>query len=336
MIEIKVPLSEGREYPVLVGDNAREELDSVLPKDSQRVAIVTQENIGVNLNLKIANEIFLIPEGEEAKTLNTIESLCRSFTRWGLTRNDCIVGIGGGVVTDVAGFAAATYHRGTPVIHIPTSLLGQIDASIGGKTGVNLPEGKNLVGAFWQPTAVLCDTSALDTLPEREMLSGYGEMAKYHFLGSGNLDGLNLEEKIARCVEIKAQVVASDEREAGTRAILNYGHTLGHALETTENYDLRHGEAIAIGLVFAAELAHKLGRIDQDRVEEHRLVVDQYGLSSMMPQGIEPDVIMEVMARDKKAINGLTFVLDGPDGVEVVTGIEPSIVRETIHHMDKR
>ena len=335
MIEIKVPLSEGREYPVLVGTNAREKLDSVLPKDSQRVAIITQDNIGVNLNLEIENEIFLIPDGEEAKTLNTIESLCRSFTRWGLTRKDCIVGIGGGVVTDVAGFAAATYHRGTPVIHIPTSLLGQIDASIGGKTGVNLPEGKNLVGAFWQPTAVLCDTSVLSTLPEREMLSGYGEMAKYHFLGSGNLDGLNLEEKIARCVEIKAQVVASDERETGTRAILNYGHTLGHALETSENYDLRHGEAIAIGLVFAAELAHKLGRIGQDRVEEHRLVVDQYGLSSMMPQGTDPDVIMEVMARDKKAINGLTFVLDGPDGVEVVTGIEPSIVREIIHHMDK-
>ena len=294
-----------------------------------------QENIGVSVNLETENEIFLIPDGEEAKTLKTIESLCRSFTRWGLTRNDCIVGIGGGVVTDVAGFAAATYHRGTPVIHMPTSLLGQIDASIGGKTGVNLPEGKNLVGAFWQPTAVLCDTSVLNTLPEREMLSGYGEMAKYHFLGSGNLDDLNLEEKIARCVEIKAQVVASDEREAGTRAILNYGHTLGHALETTKNYDLRHGEAIAIGLVFAAELAHKLGRIDKDRVEEHRLVVDQYGLSSMMPQGIEPDVIMEVMARDKKAINGLTFVLDGPDGVEVVTGIEPSIVREIIHHMDE-
>ena len=335
MIEIKVPLSEGREYPVLVGTNAREKLDSVLPKDSQRVAIITQDNIGVNLNLEIENKIFLIPDGEEAKTLNTIESLCRSFARWGLTRKDCIVGIGGGVVTDVAGFAAATYHRGTPVIHIPTSLLGQIDASIGGKTGVNLPEGKNLVGAFWQPTAVLCDTSVLSTLPEREMLSGYGEMAKYHFLGSGNLDGLNLEEKIARCVEIKAQVVASDERETGTRAILNYGHTLGHALETSENYDLRHGEAIAIGLVFAAELAHKLGRIGQDRVEEHRLVVDQYGLSSMMPQGTDPDVIMEVMARDKKAINGLTFVLDGPDGVEVVTGIEPSIVREIIHHMDE-
>ncbi len=336
MIELKVPLGEGREYSVLVGPNVRNELESMLPEKSQRVAIVTQENIGISVNLEIDNEVFLISDGEDAKTLSTIESLCRSFTRWGLTRNDCIVGIGGGVVTDVAGFAAATYHRGTPVIHIPTSLLGQIDASIGGKTGVNLPEGKNLVGAFWQPTAVLCDTSVLDTLPEREMLSGYGEMAKYHFLGSGNLDDLNLEEKIARCVEIKAQVVASDEREAGTRAILNYGHTLGHALETTENYDLRHGEAIAIGLVFAAELAYRLGRIDQDRVEEHRLVVDQYGLSSMMPQGIEPDVIMEVMARDKKAINGLTFVLDGPDGVEVVTGIEPSIVRETIHQMDKR
>ncbi len=270
MIELKVPLGEGREYSVLVGPNVRNELESMLPEKSQRVAIVTQENIGISVNLEIDNEVFLISDGEDAKTLSTIESLCRSFTRWGLTRNDCIVGIGGGVVTDVAGFAAATYHRGIPVIHIPTSLLGQIDASIGGKTGVNLPEGKNLVGAFWQPTAVLCDTSTLNTLPEREMLSGYGEMAKYHFLGSGNLDGLNLEEKIARCVEIKTQVVASDEREAGTRAILNYGHTLGHALETTENYDLRHGEAIAIGLVFAAELAHKLGRIDQDRVEEHR------------------------------------------------------------------
>ncbi len=333
MIELKVPLSEGREYPVLVGPNARNQLESMLPERSQRVAIVTQEIIGVTVDLEIDNKVFLIPEGEEAKTLSTIESLCRAFTKWGLTRNDCIVGIGGGVVTDVAGFAAASYHRGVPVIHIPTSLLGQIDASIGGKTGVNLPEGKNLVGAFWQPTAVLCDTSTLNTLPEREMLSGYGEMAKYHFLGSGNLDGLSLDEKIAKCVEIKAQVVASDERESGTRAILNYGHTLGHALEITEKYDLRHGEAIAIGLVFAAELACKLGRIDQDRVEEHRMVVGQYGLSAKMPQGIEPDAIMEVMARDKKAIDGLTFVLDGPTGIEVVTNIEPRVVREIISQM---
>jgi len=283
MIEVTVPLQEGREYPVLVGPDARKKIESYLPEGAQRVAIITQQNIDVDLHLEINNETFAIPDGEEAKNLNTIESLCSSFSRWGLTRSDCIVGLGGGVVTDVAGFAAASYHRGVPVIHIPTSLLGQIDASVGGKTGVNLPEGKNLVGAFWQPTAVLCDTSTLKTLPEREMLSGYGEMAKYHFLGSGDLEALELDEKIAKCIEIKAQVVASDEKEAGIRAILNYGHTLGHALETVEQYDLRHGEAIAIGLIFAAELAHKLGRIDKNRVEEHRSVVSHYGLSCTLP-----------------------------------------------------
>ncbi|CAI8394685.1 MAG: 3-dehydroquinate synthase [Acidimicrobiales bacterium AG-410-I20] len=335
MIEVTVPLQEGREYPVLVGPDARKKVESYLPERTQRVAVITQQNIDVDLHLGINNQIFAIPNGEEAKNLHTIESLCSSFSRWGLTRNDCIVGLGGGVVTDVAGFAAASYHRGVPVIHIPTSLLGQIDASIGGKTGVNLPEGKNLVGAFWQPTAVLCDTSTLKTLPERELLSGYGEMAKYHFLGSGDLDGLELDEKIAKCIEIKAQVVASDEKEAGVRAILNYGHTLGHALETVEQYDLRHGEAIAIGLIFAAELAHKLGRIDGNRVEEHRSVVSQYGLSCTLPKGIEPNVIIEVMMRDKKAIDGLTFVLDGPSGVEVVGDIEPSVVKEILNHMDQ-
>ena len=335
MIEVTVPLQEGREYPVLVGPDARKELESYLPEGAQRVAVITQQNIGVDLQLETTNEIFLISDGEEAKNLNTIESLCSSFSRWGLTRGDCIVSLGGGVVTDVAGFAAASYHRGVPVIHIPTSLLGQIDASIGGKTGVNLPEGKNLVGAFWQPTAVLCDTSTLKTLPEREMMSGYGEMAKYHFLGSGDLEGLELDEKIAKCIEIKAQVDASDEREAGIRAVLNYGHTLGHALETVEQYDLRHGEAIAIGLIFAAELACKLGRIDKNRVEEHRSVVSHYGLSCNLPKGIEPDAIIEVMKRDKKAIDGLTFVLDGPSGVEVVAGIETSIVKEILNHMDQ-
>ncbi len=200
--------------------------------------------------------------------------------------------VGGGVVTDVAGFAAAAYHRGVPVVHVATTLLAQVDAAIGGKTGVNLPEGKNLVGAFWQPAAVLCDTEVLESLPPEEYRSGLGEMAKYAFLGAEGLADLPLAERVARCVEIKAAVVAADEREAGQRAVLNYGHTLAHALETHASdigADLRHGEAVAIGLVFAALLARRLGRIDDERVEDHRRVVDGYGLPAELPAGADAE-----------------------------------------------
>jgi 5-deoxy-5-amino-3-dehydroquinate synthase len=243
-----------------------------------------------------------------------------------MTRADAVVAVGGGLVTDVGGFAASVYHRGIPVIYVSTTLLGQIDAAIGGKTGVNLPEGKNLVGAFWQPSAVLCDTELLARMPPRELRSGFGELAKYHFLGGGELDALPLDERVAACVRIKADVVASDEREGGRRATLNYGHTLAHALETTGQYDLRHGEAVAIGLVFAAELAGALGRIDQARIDEHRRVLGAYDLPVSLPAGVEPTELLEVMARDKKAISGLTFVLDGPDGIEVVVDPDPAAI----------
>jgi 5-deoxy-5-amino-3-dehydroquinate synthase len=204
------------------------------------------------------------------------------------------------------------------VVHVATTLLGQIDAAIGGKTGVNLPEGKNLVGAFWQPSAVLCDTEVLGTLPPREYRNGLGEMAKYAFLGVDDLPDLSLEEAVAACVRCKADVVGSDERESGRRAILNYGHTLGHALETAGEYDLRHGEAVAIGLIYAAELARLLGRIDGARVEEHRRVVAGYDLPMVVPPGLDPEHLVDLYSRDKKAVDGVTFVLDGPDGVEPV------------------
>ena len=330
MIRVEVRLSGGRSYPVLVGPGAAGELASVVPSGARRVAVVTQASIPVEVDPGVDHRVFTIDEGESAKTLSTVEDLCRAFAAWGLTRADAVVGVGGGVVTDVAGFAAASYHRGLPVVHVATTLLAQIDAAIGGKTGVNLPEGKNLVGAFWQPVAVLCDTAVLDTLPEREMSCGLGEMAKYHFLGGGDLGGLALDERVARCIEIKAEVVAADEREAGRRAVLNYGHTLGHAIETTGQYDLRHGEAVAVGLVYAAELGRALGRIDDERVAEHRRVVDGYGLSGSLPVGADPDELMVAMGRDKKAIDGLTFVLDGPAGVEVVAGVDAGVVRDTI------
>jgi 5-deoxy-5-amino-3-dehydroquinate synthase len=226
------------------------------------------------------------------------------------------------VVTDTGGFAAAVYHRGVRLVHVPTTLLGQVDAAIGGKTGVNLPEGKNLVGAFWQPSAVLCDTDVLATLPPREYASGLGEMAKYHFLTGADLSDLPLDERVAECVRIKADLVARDSTEQGERALLNYGHTLAHALETAGTHDLRHGEAVAVGLVFAACLARGLERIDDDRVAEHRSVVEGYGLPTSIDRGLPPTELVELMRRDKKAVDGLTFVLDGPAGVEVVTGVE--------------
>lgn len=336
MRQVAVPIT-GRSYDVFVGSGALAALVDVIPPSAERVAVVTQPGIPAQFSELAAYvpdrqvEVFEIGVGEGAKTLATIEELMRSFARMGLNRNDVVIGAGGGMVTDVAGFAAASWHRGIPVVHVSTSLLGMVDAAIGGKTGVNLPEGKNLVGAFWQPSGVICDLDALATLPPREMRCGLGEMAKYHFLTGDDLLGMELEERIARCIEIKADVVASDEREGGRRALLNYGHTLAHALEIATDHQLAHGEAVAIGLIYAAELGLELGRIDDARVAEHRAVVaGEYDLSTRPPDGLAVDELVALMHRDKKALSGLTFALDGPDGVEIVTGVDEAPVRAAL------
>jgi 5-deoxy-5-amino-3-dehydroquinate synthase len=331
VITVPVPLGEGRAYDVLVGAGARHRLLEVLPVGAHRAAVVTQPGIDVVVDAGVEQRTFLMPDGEDAKCLETVEDLCRAWARWGLTRADVVVAVGGGVVTDAAGFAAAVYHRGVAVIHVPTTLLGQVDAAIGGKTGVNLPEGKNLVGAFWQPVAVLCDVDVLATLPPREYRSGLGEMAKYAFLGVDRLPDLPLDEAVAACVRCKAEHIAADELETtGKRALLNYGHTLAHALETAGHYDLRHGEAVAVGLVFAARLARRLGRVDDATVDEHIRIVAGYGLPTDVPAGHDPAELVTLMARDKKAVDGLTFVLDGPRGVEVVAGVPADAVEATL------
>lgn len=317
MIELRVELGE-RSYPVVVGAGARHRLLEHLPVGAKRAAIVTQPGIDVEVDPGVEHRTFTIEDGEEAKHLGTVEDLCRDFAAWGLTRADVVVAVGGGVVTDTAGFAAAVYHRGIAVAHVATTLLGQVDAAIGGKTGVNLPEGKNLVGAFWQPCAVFCDTETLATLPPREYRSGLGEMAKYAFLGVPDLRDLPLDEAVAACVRCKAAVVGSDEREGGRRAILNYGHTLAHAVETAGHYDLRHGEAVAVGLVYAAEVAQRLGRISAARVDEHRAVVGSYDLPMKLPPDLDAEELVTLFSRDKKAVDGVTFVLDGPRGIEPV------------------
>jgi len=327
-IDVRLP---GREYPVLIGHGVNQQIAQFLPATARRAVIITQQGIPATLTLPIESKTVIIGQGESAKSLTTIESLSQEFADMGITRNDVIIGVGGGMVTDIAGFAASTWHRGTPVLHVATSLLAMVDAAIGGKTGVNLPQGKNLVGAFWQPSAVFCDLDALATLPERELRCGLGEVAKYHFLTGDDLLALSLDERVARCVGIKGSFVEQDERESGKRAFLNYGHTLAHALETVGQHQLAHGEAVAIGLIFAARLARALGRIDDSRVDYHELVVGQtYSLQTRMPTGLDIDQLMAAMARDKKALQGLTFILDSSQGLEIVADISADVVRSEL------
>ncbi len=322
---INVDLGD-RSYPVLVGHGARSELAAVIPAGVKRVAIITQAGIPWEVDPGVPSLRIEVPDGETAKRLSVVEDICRRLAQEGFTRADAIVAVGGGVVTDLGGFAASVYHRGIRFVSVATTLLGMVDAAIGGKTGVNLPEGKNLVGAFWQPSAVICDTETLETLPHREFQCGVGEIAKYHFLGGGQLDQLPIDERVAACVQIKADVVTADEREGGKRAILNYGHTLAHAIETAGAYDLRHGECVAIGIAFVAEVARRLGRIDEARVAEHHRVLAAYELPTKVPEQLTDEELMALFSRDKKAIDGVTFVLDGPAGVETVVGVDPEVL----------
>ena len=323
-----------RSYPVVVGHGVVGEIDSLLPKSAKRAVIVTQKEIGFVVKPKIDSTTVFIGNGEQHKNLQTIEMLAQKFAEFGLTRNDVVIGVGGGMVTDVAGFAAASWHRGTSVLHVSTSLVDMVDAAIGGKTGVNIDQGKNLVGAFWQPCAVVCDLDALKTLPEREMRCGLGEVAKYHFLTGDDLLALEMPQRIARCVEIKAKIVAADERESGGRALLNYGHTLAHALERSSDFSLAHGEAVAVGMIYAAHLAHAMQRISQARVEEHYKVIGQtYGLKVKPDQKINRKELIELMRHDKKAVSGLTFVLDGASGIEVVSGVSEKHLEQAFDAM---
>ena len=329
---VRVELAD-RSYDVVVGSGAVRELSSLIPGSARRVALVSQDAVPVDVSPHLPEDVtvtrHLIGSGEQHKTLAVVERLCDEFAAAGLTRNDIVVGVGGGMVTDVAGFAAASWHRGTRVVHVSTTLVGMVDAAIGGKTGVNTSAGKNLVGAFWQPSGVVCDTDHLRSLPDRELRCGRGEMAKYHFLTGDDLLALDLDARVARCVEIKAEIVGEDERESGRRAVLNYGHTLGHALEIATRFGLAHGESVAIGMMFAAHLARVLGRINDERVAQHRaVIVGEYGLSVEVPHGVTRGELVDLMLRDKKATSGLTFVLDGPHGIETVSNVHERVVNQ--------
>jgi 5-deoxy-5-amino-3-dehydroquinate synthase len=278
-----------------------------------------------------------VPDGDAAKTIESYERVLDSMAEHRLSRDDVVLGVGGGAVTDLAGFAAATYLRGVALIQVPTSLVAQVDAAIGGKTGINIAAGKNLVGAFHQPVGVLCDTSVLATLSARERRNGLGEVAKCWLLEGRDetgVTGTSLTELIELSVRLKATIVSTDEREGDARVLLNYGHTLAHALEAVvlaENSDeLHHGEAVAIGVAFAARLARALGRVGDDVVATHDAVLDAFGLNRRLEEHFDVETLIDFMTHDKKARHDLSFVLDGPQGFELVRSVDPSVVRHTL------
>jgi 3-dehydroquinate synthase len=332
---VRIEVRAERPYEVLVGRGVRDLLPATVTGLGARTALVVHqpsladaaqaaraalERAGVDAHRAE------IPDAEEGKSLGVAGFCWEVCGQVGLTRNDVVVALGGGAVTDLSGFVAATWMRGIGVVHVPTTLLAMVDAAVGGKTGINTAAGKNLVGAFHEPAAVLVDLATLDTLPRAELVAGMAEIVKAGFIAdpvildlveadpAAALDpaGDVLPELVRRAIRVKADVVGADLRESHLREVLNYGHTLGHAIERREQYRWRHGAAVSVGLVFAAELARAAGRLDDATADRHRSVLSALGLPTSYVPGVL-DELVGTMRGDKKARAGtLRFVvLDG-------------------------
>lgn len=335
-------------YPVIVGTRLLGELDELVG-GRHKVAIVhqpvlteTAEVIRSRLSDKgVDAHRVEIPDAEEGKDLPVVGFLWEVLGRIGIGRKDALVSLGGGAATDVAGFAAATWLRGVDIVHVPTTLLGMVDAAVGGKTGINTDAGKNLVGSFHQPHAVLVDLDTLQTLPRNELVAGMAEIVKAGFIADPVIldlietdpqaavdpSGDVLAELIRRAIAVKAAVVAADEKESELREILNYGHTLGHAIERRERYQWRHGAAVSVGLVFAAELARLAGRLDDATAQRHRSILSALGLPVSYDADALPQ-LLEYMAGDKKSRAGVLrfVVLDGLGKPGRMAGPDPSLL----------
>ncbi|WP_374157112.1 3-dehydroquinate synthase [Mycobacterium sp. G7A2] len=335
-------------YPVIIGTGLLGDLARIL-EGRHKVAILhqpvlaqTAEAIRAHLAERgIDAHRIEIPDAEAGKELPVVGFIWEVLGRIGLGRKDAVVSLGGGAATDVAGFAAATWLRGVDIVHIPTTLLGMVDAAVGGKTGINTDAGKNLVGAFHQPAAVLIDLATLETLPRNEIIAGMAEVVKAGFIADpvildmieadpdAALDptGPVLPELIRRAVAVKADVVAADEKESQLREILNYGHTLAHAIERRERYQWRHGAAVAVGLVFAAELGRLAGRLDNETAQRHRSILEALGLPVTYDADALPQ-LLEAMLGDKKTRAGVLrfVVLDGLAKPGRLEGPDPSLL----------
>jgi 3-dehydroquinate synthase len=345
-------------YPVIIGTGLLGELTKLLA-DRHRVAILhqpvlaqTAESIRKGLASKgVDAHRIEIPDAEAGKDLPVVGFIWEVLGRIGIDRKDALVSLGGGAATDVAGFAAATWLRGVSIAHVPTTLLGMVDAAIGGKTGINTDAGKNLVGAFHQPIAVLVDLATLKTLPRNELIAGMAEVVKAGFIADPVIldlieadpqaatdpAGDVLPELIRRAVTVKAEVVAADEKESQLREILNYGHTLAHAIERREHYQWRHGAAVSVGLVFAAELARLTGRLDDATADRHRSILTSLGLPVSYDAGALPE-LLQIMAADKKTRAGVLrfVVLDGLAEPGRLEGPDPSLLAAAYAEVSSR
>jgi 3-dehydroquinate synthase len=354
---VRVALGQ-RSYDILIGRGLRRAAGDFLRQSAEasHAIVVTDDNVRPLYGEAFASDlralgfrcdILSVPAGEPSKSIKHAEALWHDVSRLGCDRRSTIVALGGGVVGDLAGFIAATFMRGLPFVQIPTTLLAQVDSSVGGKVGINLPAAKNTVGAFWQPAGVLIDLDVLTTLPEREYRAGLAEVVKYgvildapffayleqHIPEINRRDPAALEQIVARCCELKARVVEQDERElTGVRAVLNYGHTFCHAIETVTGYgQFLHGEAVAIGMACAARLAESMGRVKSDFVLRQRELLEKVGLTTAMPR-LDEGQLLDAMRRDKKAERGkIKFILPMRLGcVEVVSDVDPELVRKVL------
>jgi 3-dehydroquinate synthase len=345
---IRITVNAEHPYDVVVGRGLLADLTDTLAGAST-VAILHQPTLNVTAEVIRAEFVAAgldahrieVPDAEDGKALSVAEFCYSVLGRIGMDRNGIVVGIGGGAVTDLAGFVAGTWMRGVRVVHVPTTLLGMVDAAVGGKAGVNTEAGKNLVGVFHEPTAVFADLVTLETLPRNELVAGMAEVIKAGFIADPTILELveadpakatdptadTLGDLVRRAIQVKADVVSADLRESGLREILNYGHTLGHAIERREHYRWRHGAAVSVGMVFAAELARIAGRLDDATADRHRSILTMLGL----PTGYDADALPELMAgmrTDKKTRSGVLrfVVLDGLAKPGRLEGPDPSLL----------
>jgi 3-dehydroquinate synthase len=334
MTDSVLPVAGASPYDVVVGQALGHRLPAMLGDRVLRVAVVRPAGLDAIVGSLLpdlqAYEVLelTVPEGEAAKTADVAADCWRRLGEAGFTRSDAVVTVGGGATTDLGGFVAATWLRGVPVVHVPTTLLGMVDAAVGGKTGINTEAGKNLVGSFHEPAGVLCDLDTLESLPRAELIAGLGEVVKCGFIADPAIlelvelhdpaaltpESPVLRELVERAIRVKIDVVTADLRESGGadghpgREVLNYGHTLAHAVERSEGYAVRHGEAVAIGCVFAAELAGIAGRLAGEVVERHRTVLERVVLPTTYDRtGL--DTLHEVMKVDKKPAGSLVRVV---------------------------